>query len=139
MKILIVLAALAGALIFFHGPQFAQAQGQGQGQGQEVAESPVGVVPEGEPEIPTSDAELKLVGSDCDINEAEASLLRLKGVLAVDVEAKKDHLLVGYDPAKVTPGQMVTAIGARMMGTDGIGQRMGGAKAKNRGCFGQIK
>ena len=134
MRTLLVVIALAGVSIFSFG-QIARAQVGGTG----IPEtSPVGVIPEGEPEPQTSDAELKLVGSDCDINEAEASLLRTKGILAVDVEAIKDHLVVGYDPTKVNPHQMVTAIGARMAGTDLIGRHMGGKKAKARGCFAQI-
>ena len=136
MKLLIILVALAGVLIFFQTPQAARAQGQGQGQG--AAESPVGVIPEGDSEPQISDADLALVGSDCDINEAEASLLRTKGIVAVNIEAIKDHLLVGYDPAKVTLQQMVAAIRERMAGTDAVGQHMGGKKAMSRSCIARI-
>lgn len=58
-------------------------------------------------------ATLKLAGASCDVNAAESAVLHLKGVISVDIEAKKDHLLVGYDPQKVSPEQMVDAIGKK--------------------------
>lgn len=70
----------------------------------------VQVIPE-EPEF--LDVTLKLAGASCDVNAAESAVLHLRGVVSVDIEAKKDHLLVAYDPAKVSPQLMVEAIGRK--------------------------
>lgn len=75
-----------------------------------LAQAQVQVYPE-EPEY--WQATLKLAGASCDVNAAESAVLHLKGVISVDIEAKKDHLLVGYDPQKVSPEQMVDAIGKK--------------------------
>ncbi len=75
-----------------------------------IVQAQVQVFP-AEPDI--REVTLKLAGSSCDMNSAESAVLHLKGVVAVDVEYKKDHLLVGYDPDKVTPQQMVDAIGKK--------------------------
>lgn len=47
--------------------------------------------------------QLKIMGEDCDINKIESVLLRQNGVVGVDIEKKKDHALVRYDPLKTKP------------------------------------
>ena len=78
--------------------------------------SPVGVVPE-EPE--SSRVTLKLAGGTCDINAVESTLLRLQGVVGVDIESKKGHLIVDYTSSKLTPQQMVDAL-ARKKGCQAL-------------------
>lgn len=98
MKNLLVLSALTILLSF----QSAWAQD-------------VGVIPEESQEPEPPRVTLKLAGAACEVNAVESVALHLKGVLAVDVESKKDHLIVDYDPIKVTPQQVVDAF-ARQKG-----------------------
>lgn len=66
------------------------------------------------PEEPTFDeVALKLAGAFCDVNAAESAVLHLKGVIMVDIETRKGYLIVGYDPDKVSPEQMVEAVGKK--------------------------
>lgn len=100
-----------------------------------LASAQVGVIPESKPaDTEPPRVTLKLAGSECDVNEVEASLLRLKGVLGVDIEQRAGHLVVDYDSTKVAPAQMLNAIKNRMQGTDAVGQHMGGEKARPRSC-----
>lgn len=83
------------------------------------AQAQVIVIPPDDPDFP--EVTLKLAGAGCDVNDAESAVLHLKGVLQVDIEAKKDHLFVAYDPAKVSPQQMVDAIGKKKGKKEGGG------------------
>lgn len=64
-----------------------------------------------EPEV--WEATLKLGGQSCDVNAAESAVLRLKGVVMVDVESRKGYLIVGYDPTRVSPDMMLGAVGKK--------------------------
>lgn len=72
----------------------------------------VQVIPD-EPEY--REVTLKLGGPSCDVNQAESALLRLKGVVEVDIEIgkKKSHIVVAYDPEKVSPEVMLQAVGKK--------------------------
>jgi copper chaperone CopZ len=63
-----------------------------------------------EPEIQS--ATLKLGGQSCGehVVDVEAALLHLRGVVMVDIEARKGHVLVGYDPSKVSVAHMLQAV-----------------------------
>lgn len=77
----------------------AGAQSQSQGQPQE-------------PEI--MQVTLKLGGQSCDVNSAESAVLHLReGIHMVDIESSKGYLIVAYDPAKVSPNQMLQAVGKK--------------------------
>ena len=57
---------------------------------------------------------LRLSGSGCDININEAELLRLEGVLLVDIESKPGRIVVTYDPAKLDVHRIKAAVGKKM-------------------------
>lgn len=44
------------------------------------------------------------------MNAAESAVLRLKGVVMVDVESRKGYLIVGYDPSRISPNMMLGAV-----------------------------
>lgn len=71
--------------------------------------SPVGVI-EGGSEPEPSRVILKLAGAACEVNAVESIALRLKGVVAVDIETKKGHLVVDYDPNKLTAQQVTDTL-----------------------------
>lgn len=76
---------------------------------------------------------LKLVGDGCEINTVESAVLRLPGVVGVDTETKKGHLIVSYSNAKVKPEQMGSAITRRVR--DFEGKRDGKRKANGYGIM----
>lgn len=82
-------------------------------------ESPVGVAPGGPGEPEPSRVALRL-GGGCEVNEVESTLLRMKGVVGVDVESKRGHMVIDYDPIRVTSQQL----------TDEL--------ARKKGCFAPI-
>jgi copper chaperone CopZ len=70
-----------------------------------------------QPEL--QDVTLKLSGQSCDayITKVESALLRLRGVTMVDIEAKKGHVVVGYDASKVSIPQILQTV-ANQKGKD---------------------
>ncbi len=58
------------------------------------------------------DVTFKLGGQSCDahIIEVESALLRLKGVLMVDIEAKEGHVVIGYDADVTSTNQIIQTI-----------------------------
>jgi copper chaperone CopZ len=82
----------------------------------------VGVIPEApaepaepaEPELPQ--ITLNLAGKGCETNLNESELLRLKGVVGVDIESKPGKIIVTYDPAKLTKQQIKGAVGKKKGG-----------------------
>ncbi len=62
------------------------------------------------------DVTLRLSGQSCDkhIVDVESALLHLRtGVTLVDIEKRKDHLYVGYDPANVSIDQMLSTVASQ--------------------------
>lgn len=76
-----------------------------------------GTTPAEPPELPR--VTLQLV-SNCETNSAESAILHMKGVVGVDIESKKGHMIVDYDPAKVTSQQLLDEL------------------ARQKGCFAKI-
>lgn len=94
----------------------AEAQSRGQETGTQPRARDAGAksgvkVFEAEPEI--QEVTLKLGGQSCDVNAAESAVLRLKGVVMVDVESRKGYLIVGYDPTRVSLDMMLGAVGKK--------------------------
>ena len=59
---------------------------------------------------------LRLSGQSCDkhIVDVESALLHLRaGVAMVDIEKRKDHLYVGYDPKNVSINQMLSTVASQ--------------------------
>jgi copper chaperone CopZ len=75
------------------------------------------VMANAQPEI--QDVTLKLGGQSCDayIVKVESALLRLRGVTTVDIEARKGHVIVGYDASKVSIPQILQTV-ANQKGKD---------------------
>jgi copper chaperone CopZ len=65
----------------------------------------------------TREVTLKLGGQSCDayVVKVESALLRLRGVAMVDIEAKKGHVVVGYDSSMVSLPQILQTV-ARQRG-----------------------
>ena len=102
-------------------PQTAQAQGAPADPASSPQESPVGWALEEPAAITHPKVTLKLVSTECDdINTIESALLHMEGILSVDIESKKGHLIIGYRSGKVTPEQMVDKI------------------ARKNGCLGRV-
>jgi len=62
------------------------------------------------------DVTLRLGGQACDkhIVDVESALLHLReGVAMVDIEKRKGHLFVGYDPANVSIDQMLSTVASQ--------------------------
>ena len=62
------------------------------------------------------DVTLRLSGQSCDkhIVDVESALLHLRtGVTMVDIEKRKDHLYVGYDPKNVSIDQMLSTVASQ--------------------------
>jgi len=70
-----------------------------------------------EPEIRS--VTLKLGGQSCASHVAEAALLRLRGVVNVDIEAKPGHAIVDFDPSRVSVPHMLQAV-ARKSGENRV-------------------
>jgi copper chaperone CopZ len=60
------------------------------------------------------DVTLRLGGPSCEdhIERVEAALLRVRGVATVDIEKRKGHVVVGYDPSRVSVPQLLQAVGS---------------------------
>lgn len=80
--------------------------------------SQVGVIPEGqeEPEPDFPEITLKFSGGGCETNLNESELLRLKGVVGVDIESKPGKMIVWYDSAQLTKQQIKGAVGKKKGG-----------------------
>ncbi len=94
--LLLILFFLSGISGLLHGEAGAQSQSQGQPKESEVWE-----------------VTLKLGGQSCDVNSAESAVLHLEGIMMVDIESRKGYLIVAYDPSKVSPNQMLQAVGKK--------------------------
>ncbi|MBI4412065.1 MAG: hypothetical protein HY541_06245 [Deltaproteobacteria bacterium] len=98
------------------------------GQGKSGGDTPVGVIPEGppadappeeeeEPDInPYVEMTLNLSGGGCEINLNESELLRVKGVVGVDIEKKPGKIVLEYDPAVTNKGLIKSAVGKKKGG-----------------------
>ncbi len=93
---LLLIIFFSGICVLTYEEAGAQLQVQGQPQ---------------EPEI--MQVTLKLGGQSCDVNSAESAVLHLQGIMMVDIEAKPGYLIVAFDPAKVSPNQMLQAVGKK--------------------------
>ena len=76
-----------------------------------VALAWLAVMADAQPDV--QDVTLKLSGQSCEANivNVESALLRLQGVVMVDIEAKKGHVVVGFDASKVSIPQIVQTVG----------------------------
>ena len=82
-----------------------------------VALAWLAVMADAQPEI--QDVTLKLSGQSCEANivNVESALLHLRGVTTVDIEARKGHVVVGFDPSKVSIPQILQTV-ANQKGKD---------------------
>ena len=76
-----------------------------------VAVAWLAVMADAQPEV--QDVTLRLSGQSCEANivNVESALLHLRGVTMVDIEAKKGHVVVGFDASKVSIPQIVQTVG----------------------------
>ena len=76
-----------------------------------VALAWLAVMADAQPDV--QDVTLRLSGQACEANivNVESALLRLRGVTMVDIEAKKGHVVVGFDASKVSIPQIVQTVG----------------------------
>ncbi len=76
-----------------------------------VALAWLAVMADAQPDV--QDVTLKLSGQSCEANivNVESALLHLRGVTMVDIEAKKGHVVVGFDASKVSIPQIVQTVG----------------------------
>src|SRR5712691_328019 len=76
-----------------------------------VALAWLAVMADAQPDV--QDVTLRLSGQSCEANimNVESALLRLRGVTMVDIEAKKGHVVVGFDPSKVSIPQILQTVG----------------------------
>ena len=76
-----------------------------------VALAWLAVMADAQPEV--QDVTLRLSGQSCEANivNVESALLRLRGVTTVDIEARKGHVVVGFDASKVSIPQIVQTVG----------------------------
>jgi len=76
-----------------------------------VALAWLAVMANAQPEV--QDVTLRLSGQSCEANvvNVESALLRLRGVTMVDIEAKKGHVVVGFDASKVSIPQIIQTVG----------------------------
>ena len=89
------LVAMSG---FIHHPRMAGAQ--------------IGVIPEMEGGKEFSESTFKLIGKGCDINTVKGAVNALAGVIDLDSETRKGHLIVYYLPNTVNPEGLKGTIGA---------------------------
>lgn len=80
-----------------------------------VTAEDVGVVAE-EPEPELPQITLDLSGKGCETNLNESELLRLKGVVGVDIESQPGKIVVTYDPAILTKQKIMGAVGKKKGG-----------------------
>jgi copper chaperone CopZ len=66
---------------------------------------------EAEPNI--QDVTFKLGGPSCEahVEKVESALLRVRGVAMVDIEKRKGHVVVGFDPSRVSVPELLQAVG----------------------------
>ncbi len=76
-----------------------------------VALAWLAVMADAQPDV--QDVTLKLSGQACEANivNVESALLRLRGVTMVDIEAKKGHVVVGFDASQVSIPQILQTVG----------------------------
>lgn len=106
MRFIVVLFSFTVVFGFLYNPPVAWCEDVGV-----ILEEPA--EPE-EPELPQ--ITLKLSGGNCETNLNESELLRLKGVVGVDIETKPGKIIVTYDPAKLTKQQIKGAVGKKKGG-----------------------
>ena len=82
-----------------------------------VALAWLAVMADAQPDV--QDVTLKLSGQACEENivNVESALLHLRGVTTVDIEARKGHVVVGFDPSKVSIPQILQTV-ANQKGKD---------------------
>ena len=82
-----------------------------------VAVAWLAVMADAQPDI--QDVTLRLSGQSCEANivNVESALLHLRGVTTVDIEARKGHVVVGFDPSKVSIPQILQTV-ANQKGKD---------------------
>jgi len=82
-----------------------------------VALAWLAVMADAQPDV--QDVTLRLSGQACEANivSVESALLRLQGVVMVDIEAKKGHVVVGFDGSKVSIPQILQTV-ANQKGKD---------------------
>ena len=82
-----------------------------------VALAWLAVMADAQPDV--QDVTLKLSGQSCEANivNVESALLHLRGVTTVDIEARKGHVVVGFDPSKVSIPQILQTV-ANQKGKD---------------------
>src|SRR5438132_7732263 len=75
-----------------------------------VALAWLAVMADAQPDV--QDVTLKLSGQSCEANivNVESALLHLRGVTMVAIEAKKGHVVVGFDASKVSIPQIVQTL-----------------------------
>jgi len=75
-----------------------------------VALAWLAVMADAQPDV--QDVTLKLSGQSCEANivNVESALLHLRGVTTVDIEARKGHVVVGFDPSKVSIPQILQTV-----------------------------
>ncbi len=94
---LLLIIFFSGICVLTYEEAGAQLQVQGQPQEREIMQ-----------------VTLKLGGQSCDVISAESAVLHLReGIHMVNIEAKPGYLIVAYDPAKVSPSQMLQAVGKK--------------------------
>jgi len=76
-----------------------------------VALAWLAVMADAQPDV--QDVTLKLSGQSCEANivNVESALLHLRGVTTVDIEARKGHVVVGFDASKVSIPQIIQTVG----------------------------
>jgi len=76
-----------------------------------VALAWLAVIADAQPDV--QDVTLKLSGQSCEANivNVESALLHLRGVTTVDIEARKGHVVVGFDASKVSIPQIIQTVG----------------------------
>jgi len=76
-----------------------------------VALAWLAVMADAQPDV--QDVTLKLSGQACEANivNVESALLHLRGVTTVDIEARKGHVVVGFDASKVSIPQIIQTVG----------------------------
>ena len=100
---------------FFSGVQTVRAQAGG------PPADPVGVIPETpavdeEPDVDYPEMTINLAGGGCEINLNESELLRVKGIVKVDIEEKPGKIVIAYDSAVTNKGLIKAAVGKKKGG-----------------------
>ncbi len=106
MRLIIVLFSFVVTFGLFYNPPVAWSEDVGA-----ILEEPAEPA---EPELPQ--ITLKMSGVGCETNLNESELLRLKGVVGVDIESQPGKMVVTYDPAKLTKQKIMGAVGKKKGG-----------------------